>query len=126
MTQMNLFVKQKQNYRHKEQTGGSVVGGSKREEFGGGMECKVGVSRCKLLYRELINSKVPLHSAENYIQYPDKPYGKEYIKKEYICLTESLCCTAEINTTLEVNDNHEKKKNPKGIWNISQGIFMAR
>ena len=49
MTQMNLFVKQKQNYRHKEQTGGSVVGGSKREEFGGGMECKVGVSRCKLL-----------------------------------------------------------------------------
>ena len=100
MTQMNLSVKQKQNYRHREQTGGSGVGGSKREGFGGGMGYKVGVRRCKLLYRELISNKVPLHSTENYIQYPDKPYGKEYIKKEYICLTESLCCTAEINTAL--------------------------
>ena len=61
MTQMNLFVKQKQNYRHKEQTGGSVVGGSKREEFGGGMECKVGVSRCKLYYTEGINNNILLY-----------------------------------------------------------------
>ena len=30
----------------------------------------VGVSRCKLVYMEKINSKVPLHSAGNSIQYP--------------------------------------------------------
>ena len=68
---------------------------------GGGMEREVGVSRCKLLYREWINNKVLLYSTENSIEYSVINHnGKEYLKKVYICITESLCCTAEINTTL--------------------------
>ena len=38
------------------------------EGKGEGMEWEVGVSRCKLLYKEWINSKVLLYSTENYIQ----------------------------------------------------------
>ena len=75
---------------------------AKGEESGGGIEWKVGVSICKLLYIECINNKVLLYSTENYIQYPvinhnGKEYETEYI---YICITESLCCTVEMNTTL--------------------------
>ena len=95
---MNLSTKQKQDHGHREQT--SVV---KAEGVGGGMEWKVGVSRCKLLYIEWINNKALLYSTENYIQYPMINHkGKEYKKGiyVYICITESLCCTAEINTTL--------------------------
>ena len=60
----------------------------------------IGISRCKLLYREWKNDKVLLYSRENYIQYPlinhnGKEYEKEYT---YICLTESLCCTTVIKT----------------------------
>ena len=54
--------------------------------------------RCKLLYIEWINNKVPLPSTGNYIQCPVINHnGKEY-EKECICITESLCCTAETNT----------------------------
>ena len=66
MTQMNLSVKQKQNYRHREQTGGYQAGGG----VGGGVQWEVGVSRCRLLYVEWIDNKVLLYSTENYIQYP--------------------------------------------------------
>ena len=46
---MNLSMKQKQNHRHREQTGGC------QEEVGwGGMEWEVGLSRCKFLYVEWI------------------------------------------------------------------------
>ena len=38
------------------------------EELGGGMGWEVGISRCKLLYMEWINSKALLYSTENYIQ----------------------------------------------------------
>ena len=83
MTQMNLSVKQKQNHRHREQTGGCQGGGG-----WGGMEWEAMVSRCKLLYREWINNKVLLHSTENYVQYPMINHnGKEYKKKNvYICI----------------------------------------
>ena len=40
MTQMNLFMKQKQNRGHREQTGGS-----QREVVGRGTEWEVGVSK---------------------------------------------------------------------------------
>ena len=43
---------------------------AKGEGAGGEMEWEVGVSRCKLLYKEWINNKVLLDSTENYIQYP--------------------------------------------------------
>ena len=36
----------------------------------GGMECEIGVSRCKLSYVGWINNKVLLYSTGNCIQYP--------------------------------------------------------
>ena len=67
-----------------------------------------GISRCKLLYVEWINSKVLLYSTGNYIQYPlinhnEKQCEKEYIPTylythTYICIAESPCCTVEMNT----------------------------
>ena len=57
---------------------------AKGEEFGGGMECEFGVSRCKLLYIECINNKVLPYSTGNYVQYPVINHnGKEY-KKECV------------------------------------------
>ena len=41
-----------------------------------------------------------------YSQYPVKSHNRKDIKKEYICIAESLCCTAEINTTFK----YKKKK----------------
>ena len=35
-----------------------------------GMDWEFGISRCKLLYIEQINSKVLLYRTRNYIQYP--------------------------------------------------------
>ena len=57
---------------------------AKGEGDGGGKDWEFGISRCKLLYVEWINNKVPLYSTENYIQYPVINHnGKEY-EKEYI------------------------------------------
>ena len=82
MTQMNLPVKYKQTTNIEIRL---VVANG--EEVGGGMEWEVGVSRCKLLCIEWINTKVLLCSTENYIHYPMiKHNGKEY-EKEYICIT---------------------------------------
>ena len=69
---------------------------AKGKGVGEGMECKGGVSRCKLLYREWINNKNLLYSTQNYIQYP----MIEHIRKEYknvICISKSFCWTAVIN-----------------------------
>ena len=93
MTQMIFSTKQKQTHRHREQICACQ---------GGGMNWEFGISRCRLLYIEVVNNKVLWYSTGNYIQYPvinhnGKNYEKEYI---YICITESLCYTAEINTAL--------------------------
>ena len=64
---MNLFMKQKQTHRHREQTCSNGEEGD-----GEGMEWEFGISRCKLLYIEWINSKVLLYNTRNYIQYPVK------------------------------------------------------
>ena len=46
----------------------------------GGRDWEFWISRCKLLYLEWINNKVPLYSTGNYIQYPVINHdGKEYI-----------------------------------------------
>ena len=75
MTHMNLSMKQKQNHRHREQTGGCQGGGVWGKD---GWE--FGVSRCKLLYIEWIKNKILLYSTENYIQYTMINHdGKEYI-----------------------------------------------
>ena len=57
MIQMNLFTKQKQTHRQREQTCGCQGGGG-----GGGMHWEFGISRCKLsiLHTEWINNKVLL------------------------------------------------------------------
>ena len=58
MTQMNLFMKQKQSQEQREQiwwlprTGGG----------GRGEEWELGISRCKLVYIEWINSKGTIYS----------------------------------------------------------------
>ena len=44
MTQMNLYMNQKQNHGHGELTGGCRGGGVQ-----GGIQWEVGVSKCKLL-----------------------------------------------------------------------------
>ena len=54
ITQMNLSMKQKQNHRHRKQTVGFQV-----KRTGGSMEGEIRVSRCKLLYTEWVNNKVP-------------------------------------------------------------------
>ena len=53
----------------------------------------------QLLHREWINYKALLYSTENYSQYPMvNHHGKEYFRRIYISVTESLCCIAEIKT----------------------------
>ena len=74
MTQMNLFIKQKQT--HREQTCDCQRGG--RGEVR--MDWKFGISRQKLLCIGWINNKALLYSTGDYIQY-----------------TGSLCCTSETN-----------------------------
>ena len=82
MTQMNLPVKHTQTTNIEISL---VV--AKGAEVGGGTEWEVGVSRCKLLCVEWINTKVLLCSTENYVHYPMINHnGKEY-EKEYICIT---------------------------------------
>ena len=74
----------------------------KRETVEGGIEWEAGVSRCKLLYTKWMNSKVPLYSTANYIQYPMiNNNGKDIKKRMCIYVYNWIaCCTAEINTTL--------------------------
>ena len=83
MTQMNLSMKEKQNHRHREKTGGCWGEGVGRK-----MELEVGVSRCKLLYIGWINNKFLPYSTENYTQCPVINHnGKEYLQKNaYICI----------------------------------------
>ena len=46
------------------------------------MDWGFGISRCKLLYIEWINNKIPWYSIGNHIQYPVINYnGKEYEKE---------------------------------------------
>ena len=82
MTQSNLSTKQKQTLRHREQTCGCQGRGGE-----GGMDWEFGISRCKLLCTEWINSKVLLCSTGNYIQYPVINHdGKEHEKEcIYMC-----------------------------------------
>ena len=47
-----------------------------------GEEAWFGISRCKLLYVEWINNKVPLYSTENYIQYPVINHNGKNMKKD--------------------------------------------
>ena len=86
---MNLFMKQEQNHRHREQTCGCQGG----EGWGrDGLEFRI--SRCQLLYIEWINNKFLLYSTGNYIQYPLINHnGKEYkknMKKNHFTVQQKL------------------------------------
>ena len=61
-----LIYETETDSRHREQTCGFQGGGLVVCE---GMDWEFGISRCKLLFREWINIKVPLYSTGNYIQY---------------------------------------------------------
>ena len=52
--------------------------------IGGGAEWEGGVSRCKLLYIEWINSKVLLYSTENCVQYLMRNHDGRKYKKECV------------------------------------------
>ena len=84
---MNLFSKQKQTHRHREETDGCQWG-----EVGGVMDWEIGLSRCKILHTERMDNKVLLYSTENYIQYLVITYNGKKSEKN-ICITESVCCT---------------------------------
>ena len=60
---MNLSIKQKQTYKHGEQTCGCQGGGGES-----GIDWEFGVRRCNLLHLEWISSEVLPYSTWNYIQ----------------------------------------------------------
>ena len=57
------------------------------EEGWGGIDWEFGISRCKLLYMEWINSKVLLYSTRNCIQYPVINHNGKQYKNIYIYIT---------------------------------------
>ena len=88
---MNLFTKQKQTHKHRNQTC------SAKEERVRGIDLEFGTSRCKLLHIECINNKVLLYSMENYVQYPVINHnGKEYKKNVYMYICVYIKCTTEL------------------------------
>ena len=74
---------------------------------------KFGISSCKLLCIEWINSKILLYSIRSCIQdHVINHNGKEYEKMcvcIYTCITESVCCIAKINTVNQLYFNKMKK-----------------
>ena len=82
MAQTSLSTKLKQTHRHRKQTCGC-----QRRGGGNVMDWEFGVSRCKLLHLEWIDTKVLLCSTRNYIQFPVIDHdGNEYFKKECVCI----------------------------------------
>ena len=59
------------------------------------MNQEFGISKCKLLYIEQINGKVPLYNMG--IQYPMRNHNeKDHVREcvcVCVCITELLCCT---------------------------------
>ena len=55
---------------------------AKWESRGGGMGWEAGISRCKLLYIEWVNTKILLQNTGNYIHYPMINHNGEEYKKE--------------------------------------------
>ena len=79
ITQMSLFMKQKQTHRHREQNCGCKGGRS-----GGWMDWEFGVSRCKLIHTEWRKNKVLLYSSGNHIPYPVVNHDGKECEKDYI------------------------------------------
>ena len=100
---MNLFIKQKQTYRHRKKNLSFPKGKGGRDKLG------IWVKQTHTTIYKMINNKDLLYSTGD-IQYLVITYnGKESEKAYmcvciylciYICVTESLCCIYETNTTL--------------------------
>ena len=99
---MNLFMKQEQTHRHREQTCGCQGGGDVGRDGVGVWDQQMQAIIYRMDKQEWINNKVLLYSTGNYIQHPVINHnGKGYKKKNVqMCITESLGCTAEMGTTL--------------------------
>ena len=76
---MNLSTRQKQTHRHRADF--YLVGGSRG---GKGMDREFGISTCKLLYLEWINTKVLIYGTGNYIQSPGRNHNGKQYKKMYM------------------------------------------
>ena len=76
MTQMNLSTN-----RNRLTDIENRLAVAKGEENGGRMESEVAVTSRKLIYIGRINNKVPLHSTENYSQYPMINHNRKKYKK---------------------------------------------
>ena len=65
------------------------------------MDWEFGAGKMPTITFRMNEQQVLMYSMGNYIQSPEINHnGKEHIKKECVCITESLCCTTDINTTL--------------------------
>ena len=84
------------------------LGGGQREGLG------FGISRCKLLYTEWINSKVLLHSKGNYIPcHVTNPMKKGL---RYRKLNHNIVNQLHFNT---IKNNNNKK------WNVERRVFLG-
>ena len=61
------------------------------------LDWELGISRCKLVYKEWINHKVLLYSSGNHIQYPAISHNGKEQESIYIYITESV-----INTVIQL------------------------
>ena len=81
--QMNLFTKQKQTHRHREQTYSY-----QRERAGWQINQEFGNNRYTPLYIKQINNKDLLYSTGNYIQYLVITYNGKESEAVYLKLTQ--------------------------------------
>ena len=63
---------------------------AKEKGSGGEIDWEFGISRCKLLYIEWINSKVLLYSTGNYIQYSVINHNRKQTKKKKLPVSGSV------------------------------------
>ena len=77
----------------------------------GGLDCEFGVSRCKQLHIEWMDSNVLLHRELDSMSW-DKLEWKRMWKRRhvYVQLSHFTWCTAEINSALEIKYTSIKNK----------------
>ena len=92
MTQVKLSTKQEQIRRHRIGTHGCQGGGGMQERW----FRRLGVNKCKQVYKGWMNSKVLLCSIGNYSQYPVIDHIRKNINKNiHIHIFELVCCIAK-------------------------------
>ena len=106
---MNLSKKQKQTYRHRQQTCGCQGVG---EEGMREMDWEFGFSRCKVLHLEWISNEILLYRTGNCVQILVMEHDERYYEKKKVqinvcvcvcvcvCITGLLWYTAKTDRTL--------------------------